>query len=312
MIEGRVRMAVVGVGYFGVYHCEKIRDLPGARLEAVVDIDQERARRAADRFGTQALFAHGDLAGRVDAAVVAVPSPAHHVVTADLLRAGIDVLVEKPLATSVGQAEELCRLADERSACLQVGHLERFNPILDEAIGRILNPRFIRMDRLGPYPGRGGDVGVVFELMTHDLDILSQLTGAELCSCSASGWPVVTRHLDVVAARLEFGDGLVAELTASRVSSRQVRAFSVLDDRGLLEVDLAGRRLRRNSFEGGQQRIEELELDPGDPLLEQDRSFIDVLANGHKPLVGGKAGKAAVALAESIEASIRRPAFSLL
>ena len=111
-----------------------------------------------------------------------------------------------------------------------------------------------------------------------------------------------------MAARLEFEDGLVAELNASRVSSRQVRAFSVLDDRGLLEVDLAERRLRRNSFEGGRQRIEELSLNPVDPLLEQDRSFVEVLANGHKPLVGGKAGKAAVALAERIEASIHRPA----
>ena len=299
-----VRMAVVGTGYFGSYHCEKMSVLPDVRLAAVVDLDADRARHAAERFGAEAFSSHTDLAGRVDAAVVSVPSQAHHRVAADLLQAGIDVLVEKPLATTLPAADALCLMAEQSEACIQVGHLERFNPILQAALDRLRQPRFVRMERLGPFPGRGLDVDVVLELMTHDLDILLQLTRAELVAVTAAGWRVVTPHLDVVAARLEFADGLIAELNASRASSRRVRAFSVLDDDGLLEVDLAGRRLRRNSFASGRQRTEEVALDAGDPLLEQDRSFIDALTNGRKPVVSGRAGRAAVELAERILASI--------
>lgn len=299
-----VRMAVIGTGYFGSYHCEKMSVLPGVRLVAVVDLNADKARRAAVRFGAEALTSHLELAGRVDAAVVAVPSQVHHRVAMDLLQAGIDVLVEKPLATNSTAARALCQLADSKAACIQVGHLERFNPILNKAFERLRRPRFVRMERLGPFPGRGLDVDVVLELMTHDLDILLQLTRAELVSVTAAGWRVVTSQLDVVAARLEFDDGLIAELNASRASGRRVRAFSVLDDDGLLEVDLAGRRLRRNSFASGHQQTEEMTLDAGDPLLEQDRAFVDVLTNGRKPLVSGRAGRAAVELAERILTAI--------
>jgi predicted dehydrogenase len=304
--DRRLRVAVVGVGYFGCHHCEKIQALEEVVLTAVVDIDPACGQRAAKRFGVPALVDHRRLAGLADAAVVAVPSQAHRAVTADLLRAGLDVLVEKPLATSLAGAEELCKLASERAACIQVGHLERFNPILAEALARVRGPRFVRMDRLGPFPGRGSDVSVVYELMIHDLDILLQITQAELRSVSASGWSLVTDHLDVAVASLEFEDGLQAELTASRVSSRQVRAFSVLDQAGLLEVDLAGRRLRRNSFVAGRQQIERLELEPGDALLAQDQSFVRMLTDGRRPVVCGLAGRAAVGLAERIEASVIR------
>ncbi len=305
-----LRVAVVGAGYFGCYHCEKMQRLPGVALAAVVDTDAERAGRAAARFGCRPLAGHGELAGRVDAAVVAVPSPDHHAVAADLLRAGIDLLVEKPLATSLAAADELCRLAEQHATCLQVGHLERFNPILEEALGRLRQPHFVRMERLGPYPGRGSEADVVFELMCHDLDILLQVTRAELRSVTASGWPVVSRRPDVAAARLEFADGLVAELTASRVSSRRVRAFSVLDADGLLEVDLAGRRLRRNSFDQGRQHTESMDVAAGDPLWDQDRAFVDVLTNGRRPLVCGRSGRAVVELAERILACIEPAAGS--
>jgi len=299
-----VRMAVVGTGYFGSYHCEKMSVLPDVRLVAVVDLDAQRAREAAARYGAEAYSSHRDLAGRVDAAVVAVPSQAHHLVAAELLEAGIDVLVEKPLATTLPAAEALCQLAKRHAACIQVGHLERFNPILQEALDRLRSPRFVRMERLGPFPGRGLDVDVVLELMTHDLDILLQLTQAQPTCVRAFGWNVVTSHLDLASARIEFADGLIAEIHASRTSSRRVRAFSVLDEDGLLEVDLAGRRLRRNSFASGRQQTEEVALDAGDPLLDQDRSFVDALTNGRKPKVSGQAGSAAVGLAEQILASI--------
>jgi predicted dehydrogenase len=300
-----IQIAVVGAGYFGSFHCGKIASLDGVQLAAVVDINQDRARRMADNYGAQALGSHRDLSGRVKAAVVAVPTSAHHEVAAELLSSGIELLVEKPLATTLSQAEELCRLAAGYTLRLQVGHLERFNPVFLEASKRIHEPRYIRMERCGPFPGRGGDVDVVLELMTHDLDILLQLTRAPVAEVAASGWPVITPHLDVATARITFADGLVADLMASRVSLERIRRFQVLDQQGVMEVDLAGGWIRRNSLDAGPGGPDKLQFDGGDPLLDQDRSFVEILSNGQQPRVGGEAGKATVALASRILECIR-------
>jgi predicted dehydrogenase len=299
-----VRMAVVGAGYFGSYHCEKMDHLEGVDLVAVVDLDAAQAQRTAARFGIEAMTDCSRLSGRVDAAVVAVPAEKHHAVATALLGDGIDLLIEKPMATSLKDAEELCRLADQRSACLQVGHLERFNPIMPEVLARVDKPGFIRMERLGPCPGRGLETGVVFEVMTHDLDILLQIASGELLSISACGWKVQSSSLDVASARLKFSGGLMAEIYASRVSDRQVREFSVLGGHGLLEVNLAKRSLSHTVFENGKHRCERIDRASADVLLAQDRSFVEVLHNGRKPLVNGLAGRSAVELAEQIMAAI--------
>jgi len=300
-----VEIAVVGAGYFGSFHCGKIASLDGVRLAAVVDIDQDRARQVAGRYGARALGSHMDLKGRVKAAVVAVPTSAHHDVAAELLSSGIELLVEKPLATTLSQAEDLCRLAAGNTLRLQVGHLERFNPVFLEASKRIQKPRYVRMERCGPFPGRGGDVDVVLELMTHDLDILLQLAGAPVTDVIASGWPVITPHLDVATAHITFADGLVADLMASRVGLERVRRFLVLDRLGVLDVDLAGGWMRRNALDAGPGGADKLQLETGDPLLDQDRSFVEILSNGQQPRVGAEAGKAAVALASRILEYIR-------
>lgn len=298
-------MAVVGVGYFGAYHCGKLASLEGVSLDAVVDVDAGRARAVADRFGAEPLQTTRDLVDRVDAAVVAVPTSLHHDVAVGLLESGLDLLVEKPLATTVADADNLCRLVDRHARCLQVGHLERFNPTLTEAVGLIRRPRYVRMERSGPFPGRGGDVDVVLELMTHDLDILLHLTRAPVDSVEAAGWSVLTPHLDVASARLRFADGLTADLFASRVGAERCRRFLVLDERGALEVDLANRTLCRTGVApapgSGQRQV----LATCDPLLEQDRDFVDVLQNGRQPRVGASAGRAAVALATRIQQAIR-------
>ncbi len=300
-----LKVAVVGVGHFGTFHCEKIAALPEARLEAVVDVDMRKARSVAERFKTTALDSVGELAGRVDAAVVAVPSKKHHMVASALLADGIDLLVEKPLATSLADARELCYLAQSINSMIQVGHLERFNPILPRALDDIRGPRFVKMNRLGPFPGRGADMNVVYELMIHDLDILKQLTSSKLIGVWAKGWKVVTDCEDMVVARLDFEDGLVAELNASRISSEQVRNFSVLDSRGVLDVDLMARRMSRSSFTDGKQVIERADSLEADPLLEQDRAFVQVAMNGKKPLVSGQAAIGAVALAETIVSALK-------
>lgn len=295
-----IQIAVVGAGYFGSFHCGKIASLDGVRLAAVVDINRDRARRMADQYGALAMDSHRDLSSRVKAAVVAVPTSAHHEVAAELLSSGIELLVEKPLATTLSQAEELCRLAAGNTLRLQVGHLERFNPVFLEASKRVQEPRYVRMERCGPFPGRGGDVDVVLELMTHDLDILLQLARAPVADVAASGWSVITPYLDVATARITFADGLVADLMSSRVSLERIRRFQVLDRLGILEVDLAGGWIRRNSPGAGPGDADKLQFDGGDPLLDQDRSFVEILSNGQQPRVGGEAGKATVALASRI------------
>lgn len=297
-------MAVVGVGHFGSFHCCKIQSLPGADLRVVVDVDSDRAASAGARFGAQALTSIEDLAGRVDAAVVAVPTPEHHQVAARLLAAGLDLLVEKPLAASSEQAQHLCELAARRARCLQVGHLERFNPIVREAFARIREPRYVRLERLGPFPAQGVKADVVFELMTHDLDLLLQLNGSPVESIEAIGFSVASPWADLASARLRFADGMLAELASSRVHPQRKRHMSVLDADGLLEIDLDARCLWRRPRGEQAQACDPVSCSDGDPLLEQDRAFVYALANGRQPKVGPEAGAAAVALAERIVRSI--------
>jgi predicted dehydrogenase len=279
--------------------------LKDVELSAVVDIDEDRARKAGSRFGVDWFRSHHDLRGRVDAAVVAVPTSAHHDVAADLLVDGLNLLVEKPLAKTVEQAENLCRLASDRNLRLLVGHLERFNPVFVEALKQIHEPRKIEMERSGPFPGRGGDVGVVLELMTHDLDILLQMARFPVTSIVAKGKSVFTKHLDQATAQIDFENGFTARLQASRASTERIRRFKVEDADGHLEVDLAGRRMRRLANGGEANQEVPRVFEQGDPLLEQDRSFVDVLHNGMQPRVSGEAGKAAVILAARILEDIR-------
>ncbi len=278
--------------------------LEGVELTAVVDIDESRATQSAALYNAKPLTSHRDLIGQVDAAIVAVPTSEHYSVAADLLAGGLNLLVEKPLATSVAQADELCRLAAQQDLCLQVGHLERFNPIYIEATKRINQPKTIKMERSGPFPGRGGDVGVVLELMSHDLDILLQMTTAEIKSVSAAGKSIFSKYLDQASAEIEFEDGLAASLKTSRAADQVTRKFAVEDRDGLLEVDLGRHKLVR-TFSDSSAKEDDLVLRAGDTLLDQDRDFIDVLSNGHKPLVSGEAGRAAVSLAMRILASIQ-------
>ena len=302
-----IRIAVVGVGRFGSFHCGKIKSLPGVSLDAVVDLDPTRAGEAARRFGARALTRPGELAGRVQAAVVAVPTPEHHAVASELLRAGLDLLVEKPLAATSAQAAELVHLAETGKRFLQVGHLERFNPIVRAALPRIGTPRYVRYERLGPWPEQDVRTDVVLELMTHDLDLLLQLTQAPLVSISATGHCVASPYLDLVNARLEFADGLIADLSASRVHHRRSRVMTVLDEDGLIEVDLEGLKLWRSRALHGDLHCESLSLEPGDALMDQDRAFVEALELSRVPAVCGSAGEAAVRLAEQILSSIQKP-----
>lgn len=303
MNQQPVKVAVVGVGYFGSLHCQKLAALPNAQLIAVVDSDQQRAHEAAARFGTTAYSSHRDLIGLVNGAILATPASTHYRIAADLLSAGMDIFVEKPFTINLAEAEHLCRLAAERAAVLQVGHLERYHSTVAAAMHLISAPRYIHLERSGPYPNRSQDTDVVFDVMTHDLDLLLQIARSPVASCSAIGFSVVTNYFDLVSAHLEFEDGFLASLVASRIGPHKRRAFKVLDADGWLEADLMCGQITRSPIQESPCSIQTFNVPASDPLLEQDRAFIESLASRRPPLVDGVAGKSAVALAERVVAS---------
>ncbi len=301
-----VRAAVVGVGHLGRYHAEKYASEDGVELCAVVDLDRGRAREVAARLGARALSEHRELAGMVDCASVAVPTRAHFAVVRDLLAAGVDVLVEKPLAASAEEGAALVELARRHGRVLQVGHVERFNPALKAAASVITDPRFIECHRLAHFVERGTDVDVVKDLMIHDLDLILFFVGQEVASLEAVGVPVLTESVDIANARLRFSGGCIANVTASRVSQKRERKIRFFQNDAYVAVDFDQRRVKIFRREGrpGEPGLrisgEEHETSAGDPLRDEVRSFVEAVRNRSHPEVDGESGVRALELAERI------------
>lgn len=312
---GRIKAAVVGAGYLGRFHALKYASLPQVELIAVVDLLPERAEAVAKETGAQPMTDFRELKGRVDAVSVAVPTTDHHRVATWLIQAGIHVLVEKPMAASLEQAREMLDLCIGRGVVLQVGHLERFNPIVREVKGRVTRPLFLECERISPYPGRGTDVDVVLDLMIHDIDLVLDLLGESPLEVEAIGVPVLTDSYDMVSARLRFPRGRVASLTASRVSAKSLRKIRIFQPDAYISVD-CGRTeaqiFRRLPPEapGALPRItgEKLQVWQGDALMEEVRSFVDAVVKGGKPVVDGFTGlrclEVALAVRSSVEANL--------
>jgi predicted dehydrogenase len=218
-----LRVAVIGVGHLGRHHARILSTLPGARLVAVVDTNRGRAEEIARTVNTQAIFNARDLAGQVDAVTIAVPTELHRDIAMPFLEAAIPVLVEKPMARSVAEADELIAAAAKSGVALAVGQTERFNPAVDAARPLLSDPRFIEVHRLGTFPDRSLDIDVVFDLMIHDLDVVLSLVKADVESIEAVGVPVLTGRVDIANVRLRFSNGCIANLTASRISRDRVR-----------------------------------------------------------------------------------------
>ena len=293
-----IRVAVVGAGHMGSLHAKKVTELArageGIVLVGVVDLDIERARAVAQASGTLALATDDSVATLADAAIVAVPTSAHAAVTAPLLRAGLDVLLEKPIAARLEDAQELIELARRHERILQVGHLERFNAALRHVRERIDRPRFVEAHRLGPFPGRATDVDVVRDLMIHDLDLLQHLLGEEPERIDAIGVPVLSREIDIANARLVYPGGCVANLTASRVSGTPLRKLRIFQASGYLSIDLLEQTAvafqRHEDSAGCPPRIEmeKLEIGREDALLAQLRSFVEAVRTRAEPAVTGE------------------------
>jgi predicted dehydrogenase len=309
-----LRIAVVGVGHMGRFHAEKVaalaREDASVALAVVCDRHLDRARAAADAHGGRATADVRDAFAAADAAVVAVPTAAHAELVALALESGLDVLVEKPIATTLPEAEQLVALAEARRRVLQVGHLEWFNAAMRTVAARVSRPRFFEGHRLGPFPGRSLDVDVVLDLMIHDIDIVQRLVGAEPTRIEALGVPVLTGHADICNARLVFANGCVATLTASRVSQKPLRKLRFFQPDAYFSIDFRastvtiGQRLPAQA--GGERAVgfELLQIDREDALASQLRAFVQGVRD-RKPVAGGAdQGLAALRTALRVVAAI--------
>ena len=308
-----LRAAVVGVGHLGRFHAEKYAALEESILVGVVDRDRDRAREVAGVLGVRVFPDHRALAGAVDCVSVAVPTQAHAAITADVLRAGIDVLVEKPLASTAAEGRELVRLAEESGRILQVGHLERFNPALRAAAAVVIEPRFLECHRLAPFVDRGTDVDVIRDLMIHDLDVIQSFVPAEVVAVESVGVPVLTSTVDIANARLRFANGCIANVTASRVSLKRERKLRIFQPDAYVAIDYDQRTVRicrriAATRPGTLPEIvvEEHDAGKGDPLRDEVQAFLAAVARRSVPAVSGREGLRALELAERIAASLEQ------
>jgi predicted dehydrogenase len=301
-----LRTAVIGVGYMGRFHAQKFASCKGAKLCAVVDADAGRAQEVAREVGCAARTDFRDLLGEIDAAVVAVPTELHYAVVRELLEAKVNVLVEKPLARSVKEADQLLALARRKRMVLQVGHLERFNPAFRALAAHKARPLFIDIERLAPFKARGTDVNVVLDLMIHDLDLVLALESAPVEHVSACGFSVLTDAIDIANARIEFASGCVASVSASRVSQSPVRKLRVIRKHGYVSADLQNQRLRVVSKRGAAIRETERSFERIDALRMQAEAFVRAIRAQRAPAVSGGEGRRALHLALQVGELIRR------
>lgn len=305
----KVRVAVVGVGEFGRNHVRVYRELDDAELVGIVDLDTARAAKVAAEFSTEVLPGIEALAGRVDAVSLAVPTLDHARIGCVLLERSLDVLVEKPMAASLAEADALIAAASKHGRILQVGHVERFNPAVAAVEPIIKRPLFFEVHRLGVFTPRSLDVDVVYDLMIHDLDILLALVGEPVVDLKAVGIPVVTDKVDIAHARLEFASGAVANVTASRVSTERVRKMRFFQRHEYISLDYARRdALRIRVRQPGPQPdfvFEKLPAKEEEPLHAELGAFLESVRMRRPARVDGAAGRRALDLACRVMAGIQ-------
>jgi len=303
----KIKVGVVGVGYFGKFHAEKYAKIKEVELVGVVDVDTSRAKEIAKRYRTQPFNHHADLFNKVQAISIAVPTPFHYSMTKDFFLQGIDVLLEKPISNTLEEADELIELAESKDLIFQVGHLERFNGALSGLEGRVQHPWFIESHRLGPFSGRGTEVDVVLDLMVHDIDILLSLVNSKVKQFQAVGIPILTHTSDVANARIEFENGCTASLTASRVSNEKIRKTWIFQTDGILSIDYLSQTLSLSKKGGPLEKekipemvTEEIPVQKIDLLEAEIHSFLQNVRDRKKARVSGGDGKRALELALQI------------
>jgi len=317
-------IGVVGVGALGFHHTRILRDVPGARLVGFHDASRERSEKVAAELGVKAFDTLEALLDKVQALSIAVPTPAHYAIAAPALERGVHVLIEKPIATTLEEADALLAVAKRTGAVVQTGHVERFNRAVRAALPYVDAPRFIESDRLAPFNARGSDVAVVLDLMIHDIDLVRTFVGGHVADVSAVGVPVLTPFVDIANARISFDAGAVANITASRVSRERMRKLRIFQQSGYLSLDLAAGtgefyRLRRDVDLGALVRdaqgaqaletfVERISLDApeGEPLRLELEAFVQGVVGDGPIAVTGQDGREALAVALTIVRDIER------
>jgi len=309
----KLRAAVIGVGYLGNFHAQKYAALEDAELVGVVDASADRARDIAAATGSKPFTDYRELLGAIDVASIVVPTEHHHRVAQDCLEAGVHILLEKPVTETLAQAEELIALAERNRLVFQVGHLERFNPAVVEVQSLLDRPVFFESHRLSVFKPRGTDVNVVLDLMIHDIDIILSLVQQDIHEVRASGYPVLTDEVDIANARLEFADGCVANVTASRVSQKAMRKMRIFQHDAYFSVDFPTSSIdiaRRNGAHRDEQGFPRIEVEErktaekSDAILAEIRAFLDCVRTGATPPVTGRDGRRALAVALEISRAI--------
>ncbi|MDR0617737.1 MAG: Gfo/Idh/MocA family oxidoreductase [Endomicrobium sp.] len=303
-----VKTAVIGVGSLGQHHARILGQHRNSQLQFVVDSDLKRAEKIAKVNQTSYLTDFNDLIGKVNAVVIAVPTQYHYQVAKPLLEAGLHCLVEKPFTLNVQEAQDLIEIAKSKDLVLQVGHVERFNPAIIAAIPFISKPKFIEVNRLGPYDPRTNRVGVVLDLMIHDLDILFSLIKDKVVSVEVHSAKILSDTEDIAKVRLKYANGCVADVSASRVSMDKYRKIRIFQDDSYISIDYAGKSLKVYTKKEGKEKITSLfdidikkpKLPTNEPLFYELDNFLKNVIEGKKPSVSGEQGRDAVELALNI------------
>jgi predicted dehydrogenase len=306
-----IRVGVVGIGHLGGYHLQKYREFSNCRIVGVADIREERARKAAEMYNCVAVADHRELIGSVDAVSIAVPTVSHYRIAKDFLEADIDVLLEKPITTTIAEADELIAIADAKGLIFQIGLLERFNPAIVALRTVMGKPLFIETHRLHPFFERGTDVDVILDLMIHDLDIILHFVKSPIKNVEAVGVSILSDKVDIANARITFASGCVANVTASRVTGKTMQKIRFFGFEGYHAVDYGERELVslcRKNCEGGKVEISAnpVEVKILDPLEEEIRSFIESVISRTPPPVTGKEGRDALELALLIADKVKQ------
>jgi predicted dehydrogenase len=301
----KLRVGVVGVGHIGSNHARLYAEIPSTDFTAIYDLDLPKGNAIGKKFGTTAAKSLDDFIEMIDAASVATPTNTHYEVARSLLARGKHLLVEKPITDNTAHAGELVDLAARNGLILQVGHVERFNPVLSALEKHLMRPRFIEAHRLAPYPDRSTDIGVVLDLMIHDLEVILHFVQSPVQSIDAVGVPVLSRGEDIANARLRFESGCVANVTSSRISPERMRKIRVFQEDAYLSLDYQNQSGEIYRRAGGRITRDKVEIEREEPLKRQLMSFIDCASTGREPRVSGFQATAALELAVEITKRIQ-------
>lgn len=303
-IMRKINVAVVGVGRLGEIHARIYKELPEANLIAVCDIDREKLTRVAANLGVEAVSNYKDLFARAEAVSIAVPTNLHFAVARDFLTNHIHTLVEKPFTPTLKEADVLIWLAKKNNLTLQVGHIERFNSAFAATAKLIKNPRFIECHRLSPFPNRSLDVGVVLDLMIHDIDIVIGLVNSPIKKIEAVGVRILTELEDIANARITFKNGCICNLTASRVSDEWVRKIRIFLENAYISLDYRNEQAFIYKKTGLAITKDSLPIEKEEPLKKELSHFIECVASNKEPLVSGRVARCALAVAIDIQKKI--------